>query len=85
MQISQKFQFQFRLAQKLATLQYTVWKCHDFSVTQILREINYGDSGSSKPAVLAILVALKKSNLVNFTLQKMQKFIKITIQSLSMC
>ena len=59
---------------------YTVWKFYDFSVTQILREINFGDSRSSKTAVLAILGAL--SNFVNFTLQKMQNFIKTTIQSL---
>ena len=61
---------------------YTVWKFHDFSVTQILLEIDFGESESSKIAVLAILGALKIFKLVNFSLQKMQKFIKITFQSL---
>ena len=27
---------------------YTVWKYHDFPITQILREINFGESRSSK-------------------------------------
>ena len=30
---------------------YTVWKFHDFSITQILHEINFGDSRSAKTAV----------------------------------
>ena len=54
----------------------TMWKCHDFSVTQIFREINFGESRSSKTAVLTILEALKMINLVNFSLQKMQKFME---------
>jgi len=29
-----------------------VWKFHDFSIAQILREINFGDDGSSKNAFL---------------------------------
>ena len=60
----------------------TVWKFHDFSITQILREINFGDSWSCKTAVFAIYGALNFVNLVCFTLQKMQKFIKTKIQSL---
>ena len=56
-----------------------MWKFHDFSVTQILRETNFGESRGFKTAVLAILEALKMIILVNFSLQKMQKFIKITI------
>ena len=59
--------------------QDTVWKFHDFSVIQILREINFGDSTRLK---IAILGALKVIYLVHFSLQKMQKFIKLTIQSL---
>ena len=31
---------------------FTVWKFHDFSITQILREINFGDSPSAKSAIL---------------------------------
>ena len=30
----------------------TVWKFHEFSTTQILREINFGDSRSAKSAIL---------------------------------
>ena len=36
----------------------TVWKFHPFSVTQILREINFGGWRSSKNAVFAIFWAL---------------------------
>ena len=34
---------------------YTVWKFHNFSITQILREINFGDSTSTKYAILTHL------------------------------
>ena len=34
------------------------WKCHDFSIAQILREINYWHSRSAKPAILTHLEAL---------------------------
>ena len=36
----------------------TVWKFQDFSVTQILREINFGEFKSAQSAVFAILEAL---------------------------
>ena len=36
----------------------TVWKFHNFSITQILRQINFGDSRSAKAAILAHLEAL---------------------------
>ena len=36
-----------------------MWKFHDFSITQILREINFGDSRSAKSAILTHLEALK--------------------------
>ncbi len=35
-----------------------VWKSKDFSITKILREINFDDSECAKFAVLAILEAL---------------------------
>ena len=35
----------------------TVWKFQDLSVTQILREINFWDSNSTKTAFFAILGA----------------------------
>ena len=60
----------------------TVWKFQDFSVIQILREINFGHSRSCETAILAIFGALNFANLVNFRLQKVLKFIKIKIQNL---
>ena len=47
----------------------------DFSVTQILREINFGESRSS--TVFAILSTPNFVNLAKFRLQKVQKFRKI--------
>ena len=42
-----------------STFRTTVWKFHEFSITQILREINFGDfEAPSKPAILTILAAL---------------------------
>ena len=35
-----------------------VWKFQDFSITQILREINFSDSKSAKSAILTHLEAL---------------------------
>ena len=61
---------------------HTVWKYHYFSITQILREINLGESRSAKNAVFAILGALKLVDLMNFSLQKVQKCIEVKIQSL---
>ena len=60
----------------------TVWKFQDFSVTQILREINYGESRNSKTVIFVISGALNIINLVICRLQKVQKFIKVKIQSL---
>ena len=37
---------------------HTVWKFHDFSITSILREINFGDSRSAKLAVFTHLEAV---------------------------
>ena len=34
---------------------HTVWKFHDFAITQILREINIGDSTGAKSAILTHL------------------------------
>ena len=60
-----------------------MWKFQDFSVIQILREITFGDSKSAKIAVFAILGALIFVHLVNPSLWKVQKYIKIKIQSLN--
>ena len=50
-----------------------VWKFQDFSVTQILREINFGECRTSKTAFFAILRALNFVNLLNYSLQIVQK------------
>ena len=71
--------------QNVTLCNYAVWKFHDFSFTHILREINVGESRSAKTAVFAIFWNLYFANFVNFRLQKMLKFIKIKIQSLSTC
>ena len=53
-----------------------MWECQDFSVIQILREINFGEFRSCKTAFYAILGALNFVEMVNFSHQKVQKFIK---------
>ena len=55
---------------ELANLLSTVWKFHEFSVIQILREINFGGSyGSFQTAIFfAILQAFNFVSLVNFSL-----------------
>ena len=63
----------------------TVWKFQDFSVTQVLREINFGEPRSIKTAIYAVLGALNFVDLVDFSLQKMKKFIKIKVRSLKVC
>ena len=74
------------LKSKKQMIQYfknRVWKFQDFSVIQILCEIIFRESRSSKNAVLAILGAQNFVNLVNnISLQKVQKFIKIQSQCL---
>ena len=50
----------------------TMCKFHDFSVTQILREINFGEFRSSKTDGFVILKAPNFVELVNFGLQKVQ-------------
>ena len=46
------------IKQNIESLKITVWKFQDFSVIQILREINFDDSRSSKSAFLTNLEAL---------------------------
>ena len=38
------------------------WKFHEFSITQILREINISDSRSKKSAILTYLESPKAKN-----------------------
>ena len=59
-----------------------VWNVQDSSVSQILREINFVEFKSSKTTVFAIIGALDFDNLAIFSLQKVQKFMKIKIQCL---
>ena len=40
----------------LKVIEHTVWICQDFFVTQILREINFAESRSSKTTVFAFFV-----------------------------
>ena len=47
-----------------------MWKFHDFSVTQILREINFGEFRRLKSAIFAILGALNFVYLVKVCLEK---------------
>ena len=50
-------------------------------ITQILREINFDESRRSKIIIFVILGALHFVNLLDFSLQKVQKFIKSKIRS----
>ena len=59
----------------------TVWKVSDFSVTQILREINFEASKTSK----TILGALYFVYLLNFSFQKVQKFKRSKFKAFLMC
>ena len=54
----------------ITVLPTTLWKFHDFSITQILREINFGDSRSAKSAILTHLEAL------NFDFNEFLHFLK---------
>ena len=54
-----------------------MWIFQDFPVSLILREIIFGEFRSSEIAIFAILGALNFVHLVIFSLQKVQKFIKI--------
>ena len=61
------------LLPEMVMLRSTVWKFQDFSVTQILREINFWDSKNAKLAILTHLEAL------NFDFQEFLHFLKIEI------
>ena len=57
----------------------TVWKFQELFAIQILPEITFGESRSSKTAGFAISGTLSFVNWVNFSLQKVQKITKIKI------
>ena len=47
------------MAKKSKVSFHTVWKLQNFSITQILREINFENSRSEKSAILTHFEALK--------------------------
>ena len=54
---------------------HTVWKFRDFSITQILSEINFGDFRCAKSAILMNLMAPNFDFLSIFALFNSQKLI----------
>ena len=56
---------------------FVLWKFQ--FLIQILREIKFGESSSANSAIFAILGAVNFILLVNFSLQKVKKGIKIRI------
>ena len=70
---SKKFQNQKNLIQTMhysTCFLYTVWKFENFAVTQILREVNFGDSTSAKSDISTHLEVL------NFALYEILHFLK---------
>ena len=55
----------------------TVWKCHDFCIIQILREIKFEDFKSAKSAILPHLEAL------NFDFYEFLHFVKAEIYQMN--
>ena len=55
----------------------TVWKFHDFSILQILREIDFDDTRSATSAILTHLVAL------NFVFCEFLHFLKAEISQIN--
>ena len=53
-----------------STCSFTVRKFHDFSITQILREINFGDSESARSAIFT------HSEALNFDFFEFFNFLK---------
>ena len=54
-----------------------MWKFHEFSITQILREINFKDCGNAKFAILTHLEAL------NFDFNDFLHFLKAEIDQIN--
>ena len=54
-----------------------MWKFQDFSIAQILREINFGDSRNAKSAILPHLEAL------NFDFYAFLHFLKAEIDQMN--
>ena len=62
-----------------------MWKSQNFSVTHILREINFGCCEAKKTAILTIRAALNFEFLATFDISKCEIFPKIKIESLKNC
>ena len=58
-----------------------MWKSKNFSATQILREINFGDPGSEKSAIFTHLKALNLDLYEFFHFQKAEIYQINKIQS----
>ena len=67
------------LSRKLHSVEISRFLYHE-----ILREINFVDSRSAKTVIFVILESVNFVYLVHFSLQKVQKFIIVKIQSLKM-
>ena len=64
-------------------LKFTVCVYEDFCIIQILREINFWETTwKFQNYLFSILGALNCVNLVNFSIHKVQKYMKVKIQSL---
>ena len=57
-------------------LTYTVWKFHEFFITQILHEINFWDSRSAQSAILT------QSEALNFHFYEFLHFLKAEIHQI---
>ena len=51
-----------------------MWKFHDFSITHFLREIKFGDSRSTKSAILTSLEALNYDFYASFHFLKAENY-----------
>ena len=63
----------FRRQSAQVSIDHTVLKFHDFSITQILREINFGNSRSAKCAIL------KHSEVLNYDFYELLHFLMADI------
>ena len=67
------FVFSYFSSNHLKIAIFEMWLFHEFSITQILREINFGDSRSAKSAVVTHLEVL------NFAFYENLHFLKAEI------
>ena len=58
-------------------MQHTVWKFQDFTITQILREINFWNSRSTKSAIFT------QSEALNFEFYECLHILKVEISQMN--